>query len=289
MKLHEHERQRILSDSNNVKRRVYDVLNVLVAMGILEKDKKRLTYVGEPTPNSSSSLSGPHPPSTPATSAATTTTSPSGRNRVTSDTQQQAEEANELFDHGLDSLTERVNSKRSELSGLLVHHLLLHELIKQNETKGQPGEAVSDGGDKLKLPFIVISSSPDCHVDIQISEDKSGMLATFDSPFELNDDVEVLTRMNLLEKITEESILSVVPTDLLDLLPAFLKAKLTNHPPSGENTTSTRTKTSNGTGVVEESRIESGSKSKKAKVEDEADEASSEDEGEGEDETRLTD
>jgi len=35
-------------DEKNIRRRVYDALNVLMAMGIISKDKKEITWIGLP-------------------------------------------------------------------------------------------------------------------------------------------------------------------------------------------------------------------------------------------------
>lgn len=42
-------------DEKNIRRRVYDALNVLLAIGVIQKDKKTITWSGLPRPLLSSS------------------------------------------------------------------------------------------------------------------------------------------------------------------------------------------------------------------------------------------
>jgi len=103
---------------------------------------------------------------------------------------------------------------------------------------------------------VTAADGPDAVTDIQISEDRASMIATFRSPFEVHDDIEVLTRMNLLDDISGETILSAIPQDLLYLLPEELQSRVSSvsivSPFAMEETkqaklTSTITKPSNAT------------------------------------------
>ena len=194
-------------NQHHVKRRIYDIINVLVAMGVLEKERKILRWLGSPetkkvdsSPSSSSHAGGVS----------------SGEPRILPSS----------FDEELENIVSKVNAKRTLLSNLLMQQILLNELVKRNSKNPQANEKNDDEQQKIvNLPFIVVSTPPETKCDLAFSDDKRTLTATFNSPFEIHDDVEILLRLNLLDNVTEESIRSLVPKQLLYLLPENLKEK----------------------------------------------------------------
>ena len=133
----------------------------------------------------------------------------------------------------IDRMKEAVSLKRQELSALLVHHLLLNELVRENakrkkelSSSSSSSSSSNTAGGEVKLPFILITTGKDTPVNVQMSSDKSSAIATFDGPFEVHDDVEILNKMNLLDNVTRETLSEIIPEELFPLLPADIAKRL---------------------------------------------------------------
>jgi len=158
-------------DQKNIRRRVYDALNVLMAMNIISKEKKEIKWVGLPT-NSSQECK-----------------------HLEEQKQQQIE---------------RIRQKQQQLKELIVQQVAYKNLVERNkkmEKKNGPPQANAC----IHLPFIVVNTSRKTVIDCSISSDKSEYLFNFDEAFEIHDDIEVLKRMGLsfgLEKgvVTEKDL-----------------------------------------------------------------------------------
>lgn len=207
----------------NKRRRVYDVLNVLVAMGILKKNGKTIQWMGEPSPSTNTESNG----------VSTKNGAPSPNIQTS------------IIEADVTSLGEAVSSKKQELASLLVQHLLLHELARTNAQHQEQQEGDQDQR-RVNLPFVVLSTAPETPVDIQLAEDKTSAVVTFQGPFEVHDDLEVLTRMNLLDNLTAETLRSIVPEELWSLLPSAISEKFARSagPESGNANKRVRTEAS---------------------------------------------
>jgi len=146
-----------LYDQKNIRRRVYDALNVLMAMNIISKEKKEIKWVGLPT-NS-------------------------------------AQECQHLEDQKKERL-ERIQQKQQQLQELIVQQIAFKNLVERNKTvekkAGPPLPSTC-----IHLPFIIVNTSKKTVIDCSISSDKSEYLFNFDEAFEIHDDIEVLKRMGL--------------------------------------------------------------------------------------------
>lgn len=144
-------------DQKNIRRRVYDALNVLMAMNIISKEKKEIKWVGLPT-NS-------------------------------------AQECKHLEDQKTERM-ERIRQKQQQLKELIVQQIAYKNLVGRNkkvEKKNGPPQANAC----IHLPFIIVNTSKKTVIDCSISSDKSEYLFNFDEAFEIHDDIEVLKRMGL--------------------------------------------------------------------------------------------
>jgi transcription factor Dp-1 len=152
-------------DEKNIRRRVYDALNVLMAMDIIVKDKKEISWKGLPT-SASQDLDGLH---------------------------------RELW------YRERaVAQKRETLRELLVQHVCFRNLVALNHSRRGLKKPVSKEGKSgetkdnvIPLPFIVINTSSQAVIQCHMSRDMTDVMFDFSKPFEINDDNTILKRLGL--------------------------------------------------------------------------------------------
>merc|ERR1719342_1531538 len=144
-------------DQKNIKRRVYDALNVLMAMNIISKEKKEIRWLGLPT------------------------------NSVQEAYSLESEKSKRI---------ERIKDKTRQLQDLIIQQIAFKNLVERNkELERNLGEPTPNSS--IQLPFIIVSTKKDTTVDVQINNDKSEWLFDFNDLFETNDDMEVLRRMDM--------------------------------------------------------------------------------------------
>ncbi|XP_007236809.3 transcription factor Dp-2 isoform X1 [Astyanax mexicanus] len=170
-------------DQKNIRRRVYDALNVLMAMNIISKEKKEIRWIGLPT-NSAQEF----------------------RNL-------ELEKQKRL---------ERIRQKRSQLEELILQQIAFKNLVRRNQANEASSKSPPPPGSVIQLPFIILNTDVRTVIDCSISSDKCEYLFNFDNMFEIHDDIEVLKRMGMslgLEngKCTQENLSvakSLVPKSL---------------------------------------------------------------------------
>uniref|UniRef100_A0A672KCW4 Transcription factor n=1 Tax=Sinocyclocheilus grahami TaxID=75366 RepID=A0A672KCW4_SINGR len=145
-------------DQKNIRRRVYDALNVLMAMNIISKDKKEIKWIGFPT-NS-------------------------------------AQECQDLEAERQRRL-ERIKHKQSQLQELILQQIAFKNLVQRNRQAEQQNKRAPPPNTVIHLPFVIVNTSKRTVIDCSISNDKFEYLFNFDNMFEIHDDVEVLKRMGL--------------------------------------------------------------------------------------------
>lgn len=145
-------------DQKNIRRRVYDALNVLMAMNIISKEKKEIKWIGLPT-NS-------------------------------------AQECQNLEVERQRRL-ERIKQKQSQLQELILQQIAFKNLVQRNRQTEQQTNRPPPENSVIHLPFIIINTSKKTVIDCSISNDKFEYLFNFDSMFEIHDDIEVLKRMGM--------------------------------------------------------------------------------------------
>nr|SVE88827.1 EOG090X0B66 [Daphnia sinensis] len=150
-------------DQKNIRRRVYDALNVLMAMNIISKEKKEIKWLGLPT------------------------------NSLQEFQALEAEKQRRL---------ERIKQKTQQLQELVLQQIAFKSLVQRNKHNERLyGGPASNS--TIQLPFLVVNTSKKTVIDCSISSDKMEYLFTFDNTFEIHDDIEVLKRMGMALGLNE--------------------------------------------------------------------------------------
>lgn len=119
-------------DQKNIRRRVYDALNVLMAMNIISKDKKEIRWIGLPT------------------------------NTVQQCSALEAE---------IDERKERIESKQQQLRDLILQQVSLKSLVTRNKEAEERGLVPSQNS-AIQLPFITVNTHKKTQINCSISDDK---------------------------------------------------------------------------------------------------------------------
>lgn len=144
-----------LYDQKNIRRRVYDALNVLMALDIIVKNKKDITWKGLPTGSLQNSIYLVQ----------------EKENRLNS-----------------------VKRKLLALQEIIMQEVAMKQLVKRNQDNenefGPPPHNTF-----VNLPFIAISADEDTTVEVEISEDQKQYDLNFNDKFSVVDDTELLKSM----------------------------------------------------------------------------------------------
>ena len=179
-------------DEKNIRRRVYDALNVLMAMDIITKEKKQILWKGLPT---------------------------------------NPQQEGTRLELELNSRKERLDKKRLHLQELLTQKISFKNLIARNAavakaaggdgtgsgavtTSTAADEAVPPAG-RIPLPFILVNSNKEAVIDCEMAEDKQEIFFNFSAPFEIHDDNETLKRMHMQFCHSVAAIKEMVPETLV--------------------------------------------------------------------------
>ncbi|KAJ3655009.1 hypothetical protein Zmor_014156 [Zophobas morio] len=145
-------------DQKNIRRRVYDALNVLMAMNIISKEKKEIRWIGLPT----NSL----------------------------------QECMQLEREKLKKIA-TIKEKKKQLQELILNQISFKNLAQRNreleEINGPPAPS-----SYIQLPFLIISTNKKTEIDCSISNDKKEYIFKFNDKFEIKDDVEILKSIGML-------------------------------------------------------------------------------------------
>ncbi|XP_019772787.1 transcription factor Dp-1 isoform X2 [Dendroctonus ponderosae] len=145
-------------DQKNIRRRVYDALNVLMAMNIISKEKKEIRWIGLPT----NSL------------------------------QEYQQLENEVRTKSLS-----IREKEKQFYELIMSQIAFKSLAQRNKeaekSHGKPGANSS-----IQLPFIIVNTNKKTVINCSISNDKMEYVFQFNDKFEINDDLEILKQIGML-------------------------------------------------------------------------------------------
>jgi transcription factor Dp-1 len=144
----------------NIRRRIYDALNVLQAAGVLAKSNKSITWVGLP--------------------------SGEDRNRELSRVRLLRERV---------ELQQAVRAKQDQLGELLQQVMVYNNLIQRNSARNVPTRPRIGLNGRLRLPFIVVDTPRDTTIQVSMTDDRTQYIFEFTQPFEIHDDSEVLGRI----------------------------------------------------------------------------------------------
>lgn len=144
-----------LYDQKNIRRRVYDALNVLMALDIIAKNKKDITWKGLPTGSIQNSVYLVQ----------------EKENRLNS-----------------------VKRKLLALQEIIMQEVSIKRLVKRNQEMekefGPPPHNTF-----VNLPFMAISANEDTTVEVEVSEDQKQYGLNFNDKFSMVDDTELLKSM----------------------------------------------------------------------------------------------
>ncbi|XP_068148036.1 transcription factor Dp isoform X3 [Drosophila tropicalis] len=145
-------------DQKNIRRRVYDALNVLMAINVISKDKKEIRWIGLPANSAEQFLA--------------------------------LEEENNLRQA-------RIKQKAEMLREMILQHVAFKGLVERNKRNENQGVVPSPNA-SIQLPFIIVNTHKSTKINCSVTNDKSEYIFKFDNTFEMHDDIEVLKRMGLL-------------------------------------------------------------------------------------------
>ncbi|TMW48397.1 hypothetical protein DOY81_006526 [Sarcophaga bullata] len=145
-------------DQKNIRRRVYDALNVLMALQIISKDKKEIRWIGLPS-NAVEEFS-----------------------QLEKDNQERRQ---------------RIKQKNQQLRELILQQVSFKSLIERNKEAERQG-IIPTPNSSIQLPFIIVNTHKSTKINCSVTNDKSEYIFKFDDKFEMHDDAEVLKRMGLL-------------------------------------------------------------------------------------------
>jgi transcription factor Dp-1 len=201
-------------DEKNIRRRVYDALNVLMAMDIIVKDKKEIFWKG--LPSNLSLMSSPY------------------------------HDNYDMLQREMHFRSSDVQRKRGMIQELLLQHICFRNLVERNyqrelkqqsaarsgvdttsvaatnstapksattssQSLSRSGKSSTQGGgdghkrddtahlldNKIPLPFIVVNTSSSAVIQCNMSRDLTDVMFDFTMPFEINDDNSILKRLCL--------------------------------------------------------------------------------------------
>merc|ERR1719331_2035451 len=144
-------------DQKNIRRRVYDALNVLMAMNIISKEKKEIRWLGLPT------------------------------NSVQEATSLDIEKSKKI---------DRIKAKTEQLQDLILQQIAFKKLVERNKEAEKAARRPTPNS-VIEIPFIIVSTSNKTVIECGISPDKQENLFDFDNTFEIHDDMFVLKKMNM--------------------------------------------------------------------------------------------
>jgi len=145
-------------DQKNIKRRVYDALNVLMAMNIISKEKKEIRWLGLPT------------------------------NSVQEQTSLETDKSKRI---------DRIKDKTRQLQELIIQQVAFKNLVERNKDREARPGGLRAPNSAIELPFIIVSTASKTVVEVQISNDKREWLFDLNDIFETHDDMEVLRRLDM--------------------------------------------------------------------------------------------
>lgn len=186
-------------DDKNIRRRVYDALNVLMAIDIISKDRKEIKWKGLPESVAHSSIP--------------------------------------MLQRKKNQRERSLEEKKAQLAELLVQQIAFRNLARRNRSTaaarassgiagGFDGDGEQDPEDvpnsKLYTPFIVVSSRNDTLIQCEMAENREDVFFNFSNQFQIADDTEILKRMGLhkcrkqdLPVLLARELIPQVPNDVL--------------------------------------------------------------------------
>lgn len=167
-------------DQKNIRRRVYDALNVLMAMDIISKQKKEITWKGLPTA---------------------------------------AKQDMDSMKKEIEYRQNQIAQKKEGLKDLLTQQACFWNLVERNQQREKFTQATSRSNmgmpdEKIPLPFLVVNTNQSAVIQCDMSRDRSNVMFDFSLPFEINDDNTILKKMQM-DRTNMTTLRQMLPEDLL--------------------------------------------------------------------------
>jgi transcription factor Dp-1 len=168
-----------LVDEKNIRRRVYDSLNVLMAMGIIAKEKKLISWRGLAMARHG------------------------GIRRDALELQAAIEDRRQALMLKRDMFYE-LEAQQSMLAAL-VRRNASQACTVVNQSSPIAGNIMSVPSDSQKhvadcripIPFIIVQTAADAHIELEMDQIREDVNFTFSSPFAVFDDREIMRRLSL--------------------------------------------------------------------------------------------
>jgi len=222
-------------DDKNIRRRVYDALNVLMAMDIITKDKKEITWQGLPGSRVHDDFLGD------GSSSGQSQLSQLSHPNSSSGDNHRNRKVNGLsrpqrLQQLQEELTKRqqdIRRKKECLQELMVQNVCFQNLLgrnyareleeqrKQNSPTAYGERSIKNDQekkwegkeDKIPLPFIIVNTDSKAVVQCEMCPGRTNVSFDFDLPFEVNDDNEILKRLGM-NHTSKEALQRSLPPDL---------------------------------------------------------------------------
>jgi len=165
-------------DQKNIRRRVYDALNVLMAMDIISKEKKEITWKGLPTA---------------------------------------AKQDLDSMEREIEYREQQVAQKKEALRDLLIQQVCFRNLVQRNhqlESANKQHRKVEVPDGKIPLPFLVVNTDKLAETKCDMSKDLTLITFNFSLPFGLSDDNTILKGMQM-DRTTMTNLRQMFPEELL--------------------------------------------------------------------------
>lgn len=182
----QNESSSFLYDQKNIRRRVYDALNVLMALDIITKNKKDITWKGLPSGSIQNSV------------------------------YLVQEKKNRL---------NNVKRKLLALQEIIMQEVAVKQLVKRNQDLeieyGPPPNNTF-----VNLPFMAISVNEDTIVEVEISEDQKQYGMSFNDNFSMIDDTELLKTLGFTLGLDRGEVSNEDLNILITLVPRIFEKQI---------------------------------------------------------------
>ncbi|VDM18626.1 unnamed protein product [Hydatigera taeniaeformis] len=210
----------------NIRRRVYDALNVLMALNVLQKEKKEIRWVGLPVNMIEECRRLEEEREKRQNSL---------RNKVTS--------ASNFYPKPATAEIQELILQLIAFKNLITRNRMNERYQRQRHVQREANEVAANMSgtkshtnldesvaalipqrlDRISLPFLVVSTLKKTVIDCNISKDKLEYYFNFDQPYEIRDEVDTLKRMGLTLRLGSPQCTQEEYNQCLELIPPSLR------------------------------------------------------------------
>lgn len=176
------------NDSKNLRRRVYDILNVLVVMGLVIKAAdKRIFWKGYQV----------------AARVDDFYRTPTIASNILKRTPDELKADVERTRQTRKTLNDLVMDKKQLLADLVKQQINITGIVSRNQANETTTSIPEES--KIPLPFIVVNTLKDTSVECEMTENRSELFLNFSNSFEIHDDNDVLQRMKVTSQLSNSN------------------------------------------------------------------------------------